>query len=882
MNLKLIPLGMIIIFSMLAPIILNIYGDLIWFSSLNYSSIFLTMFFTSITLGLVFGIAFLAFAFLNIKMAKRAFPKKGQGKSGFLTLLTLLFALIIGLNFSNWEAVLKFLNSTPFNILDPVFGLDIGFYAFQLPFYGFLFNFLLSLMILTIVLTFAVYVICSSPIKKVGDGETPVSYTLDLSGIMEKATPHISALLGILFFVIAFGISLMGYGLLFSQNGIVYGAGYTDLNIILPVLTLLTLVSAILGIVFLLNVKFGKLGIIKLGIIAFIVIAVLGSLASGIVQAFIVAPDEFNAEKPYIERNIENTLLAYNLEGVQENIFPISHNLTMEDIRKNNATIRNIRLWDWRPLQETYKQLQLFRTYYEFSNIDIDRYNLNGQYKQVMLSPRELNTQNLQSGARTWVNEHLVYTHGYGVVMNPVDKVSEEGLPEFYIKDIPPQSPYLDLSRPEIYYGEGTDQYVITRTTTDEFDYPTGEENIYTSYEGTGGIEISDFFTKLVYAFKLGSFELLVSGSIQPGSRLLINRDINTRIGTIAPFLVYDPDPYIVVSEGRLYWIIDAYTTTDRYPYSEPILTTAGQFNYIRNSVKVVVDAYNGDVKYYVIEPNDPVINTYRNIFPELFTDFTEMPGDLQKHIRYPEGLFIIQAEIYSTYHMRDPMVFYNKEDAWVIPEEIYRGKRQEMIPYYVIMKLPGEDMEEFILMIPFTPRGKDNMVAWMAAKSDYPQYGDVIVYQFSKQELTYGPMQIEARVDQDTEISQKITLWSQSGSNVIRGNTLVIPIENSILYIEPLYLEAVERGTLPQLKRVIVAYGNQLTMQESLEEALSVIFEAAPPIVGPDEPEEPRTAEETLSRIAELYEKAQEALKTGDFTLYAEYIDQIGALLGS
>ncbi len=897
--------AIIIILLAALSILLSIYGDLFWFESLGYSNVFLTILFTSIGLGALLALGFLAFSLGNFLAAKRL--SLGKGKPGkrkevtiLIVVLALVFALVIGLAFSrNWETLLKFTNQVPFGIQDPVFGLDIGFFVFSLPFYQFIFSFLLATLALTIVLTVIAYLSLSSKIKveeeekaeKEEGGEEwgffhargkRKSYKMKFSVAKEKLISHVSLLIGLLFFVFSFGFILNRYGLLLSKSGMVYGAGYTDLSVFLPLYLVLAAVSFIVGLLFLVNVKLRAWKIIKAGIGVFVLVSVIGFLIGGIYQGLIVSPDEFNLEKPYIERNIQNTLTAYNLQVMEERTFPVSYNLTIEDIEKNSATISNIRLWDWRPLQQTYNQLQLFRTYYSFPDIDIDRYLLDGLYKQVMISPREMNVNNLPSQARTWVNSHLVYTHGYGVVMNPVDRVSKDGLPEFYMKDIPPESPQLSLDRPEIYYGQETSDYVVVRSTTNELDYPLGDQNIYTTYEGNGGVALSDLFRRLAYAVKFKSIELLVSGSIKPESRILFNRNVDERANEIARFLLYDPDPYIVVSGGRLYWIIDAYTSTNAYPYSEPIILSKGlSLNYIRNSVKVVVDAYNGDVSYYIIDPDDPLIKVYQKIFPGLFQEFSQMPEDLQDHIRYPEGLFKIQAAIYSDYHMKDPQVFYNKEDVWVIPDEIYRKSRQQMIPYYMIMKLPGEEKEEFILMLPFTPRGKENMIGWMAASSDFPDYGKLVVYQFSKQELIYGPMQIEARIDQDAEISQLITLWSQAGSQVIRGNTLVIPIEDSILYIEPLYLEATERGTLPQLKRVIAVYGDKLTMKETLDEALTEIFGAAPsPEPEPTPTPTPGTPEEKLQQIKDLYQNAQDALKAGDLKSYADYMDQIGNLL--
>ncbi len=888
MRIKHIIVAVIIILLLLVIPLLNIYGELLWFSSLGYEAVFLRILLTSIYLGVLFGMVFLVFALINVKTAERmSSKKKGRGgsKGRLLLGLILVFSLIIGISFSNWDVVLKFINASEFAAADPVFNTNVGFYAFVLPFYGFILNFLIATLILTTVLTFITYFFYSNIIKtKLLEEDLESSgvstYIFDVSKLKHRVIPHLSVLLACLFFVIAFGIHLARFNVLFSGSGAVYGAGFTDLNVILPLLTTLSIVAGIIGVLFLINLKLKKSNIIRNGIIVFFVIAVIGLLVSTVVQSFVVSPDEFNMESTFIERNIENTLSAYNLHTVEEKIFPVSYNLTKADILRNTRTIKNIRLWDWRPLKETYRQLQLFRTYYSFEDIDIDRYNLNGEYKQVMISPREMNINNLQSGAKTWINEHLVYTHGYGVVMNPVDKVTSEGQPEFYIKDIPPSSDYIKMERPEIYYGLETGKYAVVKTTTEEFDYPSGEQNIYTTYNGSGGVVLSDIIRRFVYAARFGSVELLFSGSITSESRLLMHRNIVERVRKIAPFLLYDSDPYIVISDGRLCWILDAYTTTDMYPYSEPIylMNTGKSFNYIRNSVKVVVDAYNGDVKYYVIDSADPVIQTYRKMFPEIFLDFSEMSDDLKSHLRYPEDLFRIQAEIYSLYHMKDPNVFYNKEDVWVVPDEIYRGNRQQMIPYYIIMKLPGESKEGFIMMLPFTPKGKENMIGWMAAKSDFPEYGKLTVFQFSKQELIYGPMQIEARIDQDTEISQKITLWSQSGSSVIRGNTLVIPIENSIIYIEPLYLEATERGTLPELKRVILAYGNQITMQESLDQAIDAVFGITPPSTAPAPTNQ--TAEQILIQISDLYNQAQQALKEGNLTRYAEYMDNIGSIL--
>ncbi len=877
----------------------GLIGDWMWFGAVGYENVFLTVVMSSALIGLFSFIVFFSFCAANVAVARRLSAgkskKSGKGAARAMNFVALLLALIAALAMAgSWQVFLKAENATAFGVVDPVFGMDVGFYAFTLPYYYTMLGFALSMLVVSAFLSALTYVFTSAGFKvetvEVGSsfspfigGATKTGVNFKWKGSWKGFLPHVSVLLSAIFVVLAGFIWLARYGILLSGDGAVFGAGYTDIAVNLPMMSILSGLAFVIGMVLLANIRLRRPRFLVYAIGAFIVVSVIGGMVSGVVQGLVVQPDEFNLEKAYLQRNIDWTLAAYGLDGAQEQIFPISYDLNATGIAENNATIGNIRLWDWRPLSQTYNQLQLFRTYYDFNDVDVDRYQIDGMYKEVLVSAREMETNQLTEQAQTWVNEHLVYTHGYGVVMNPVDQVTPQGLPRFYIKDIPPQSQFFSLDQMRIYYGERTHDYAITQSATEEFDYPSGDENIYTSYSGAGGVPLSDGFRKLIYALKFSSPELLVSGSLTPDSRILMNREIVTRTSEIAPFLLYDGDPYVVLSGGRLYWMLDAYTTSDMYPYSEPVYMGWNGFNYMRNSVKVVVDAYNGDVSYYVVDPEDPLIETYSKMFPGLFRDFSEMPDGLKAHIRYPELLFSTQAQIYSTYHMKDPMVFYNKEDVWVIPDEIYRGNRQEMQPYYVIMKLPGEEDEEFILMIPFTPKGKENMVAWMAARSDQPNYGKVLVYQFSKQELTYGPMQIEARIDQDTDISQLITLWSQSGSSVVRGNTLVIPIDNSIMYVEPLYLEATQKGTLPQLQRVIVAYGDRLTMKPTLTEALDEIFGAGAAPSGSSgngEPQPTQTDMEKLKKIAELYDLAQQALAAGDLGGYQNYVNQIGELV--
>jgi len=596
------------------------------------------------------------------------------------------------------------------------------------------------------------------------------------------------------------------------------------------------------------------------------------------VQQFKVLPNEIVLEKPYISNNIKFTRAAYGLGSVVEEEYNVNGKSQPGIIERNDLTLRNIRLLDHRPLKQTYEQLQEIRLYYSFSDVDIDRYIIDGKATEVMLSARELDITQLPGSARTWVNEHLLYTHGYGVTVSPVNKVTKTGQPEFIISDIPPKSiePSLNITRPEIYYGERTDNYVIVNSGTEEFDYPKGDKNKYTTYEGVGGVNIGSFFRKLLFALRFSDIKFILSNYILEESNLLFNRNIHDRVKTLAPFLIYDPDPYVVIIDGRLLWIQDAYTFTDKYPYSTPY----GSLNYLRNSVKVVIDAYNGDVTYYIIDDTDPIVKTYSNIFPELFKPISQLPSGIKEHFRYPELLFSIQSDMYSAYHMEDPVVFYNKEDLWDIPFEIYgTGKEQLVDPYYVIIKLPDSEKEEFTLMMPFTPHKKDNMIGWLGAKSD-ENYGKLVLYKFSKDKLIYGPMQIEARIDQDASISQQLTLWGQQGSRVIRGNLLVIPIENSILYIEPLYILA-EKSQLPELKRVLVSYGDKVVMKETLDDALFAVFGEGSTYSSDEVNGEPisfdlRSLSELSGNAVESYNKVSESMKIGDWAGIGSNLEEL------
>jgi len=621
------------------------------------------------------------------------------------------------------------------------------------------------------------------------------------------------------------------------------------------------------------------------GLVGWIVAAIIvGGIFPALVQRFQVQPNELARERPYIEYNIQFTREAFALSQLEEQPFPAEEAPSLQDVEQNEVTINNIRLWDHRPLKDTYNQIQSIRLYYDFHDVDVDRYLIDGEYRQVMLSARELSAEKLAVEAQTWVNRRLQFTHGYGIALSPVNEVSAEGLPILWVKDIPPVGDF-SIERPQVYFGEKTNDYVIVGTKTEEFDYPMGDENVYGYYQGEDGVSLDSFIRRLVYAWQFTDFNILISGELTPESRVLYYRNIQERVNHLAPFLELDSDPYLVVMEGRLFWIQDAYTTTDRYPYSEPL---GGGLNYIRNSVKAVIDAYDGSVTFYIIDPEDALIRTYQAIFPQLFAPAGQMPESLRVHLRYPEDMFNIQASVYQSYHMRDARVFYNKEDLWAVPKEVYAGTEQLMEPYYIIMRLPDEEKEEFLLMLPFTPVRKNNTIGWLAARCDGENYGNLLAYHFPKERLVYGPSQIENRIQQDTVITEQLALWGRGGSRVIRGNLLLIPLGKSLLYVEPVFLQA-ETGGLPQLKRVIVVVGEQIAMESTLQGSIAAIFGAEAPPIEPvvEPPAPPEQGEPVATEIANLieqarqhYDKAQQYLKAGDWAGYGEELDALKAVL--
>jgi uncharacterized membrane protein (UPF0182 family) len=809
--------------------ILGLYTDWLWFREVQFTSVFVTVLRTEVLLGVVTGAVFFLILYGNVTLARWLTPRDVLGVADdalglpspellapalrrLALPVSIMLALIAGWRGTGrWELVLKALHPTPFGIRDPLFDQEVAFYVFQLPLWTSLYGWLMGVLIVSSLAAIAVY-FCTRGIQVSPAG----------LAIARRARGHLLVLAALLLLLKAAGYRLAMFDLLFSHRGVAFGAGYADVHAQLPILKALMVLAGLVALLCLVTIRLRSWRPLLGGAAVLVGAALLGGVVyPGVIQRYRVSPNEIVTEKPYIDFNIRYTRLAYGLDNIEEREFPAEQTLTLQDLRRNDATLNNIRLWDTRPLLATYSQLQEIRTYYKFTDIDIDRYTINGEYRQVTLSPRELSAQALPS--RIWINERLTYTHGYGAVVSPVNRVTREGLPEFWIKDIPPvASSDLRITRPELYFSELATDYVFVHTRAKEFDYPAGNQNAYTTYEGQGGIPLGSVWRKALFAAHLGDLKLLLSNDLTPASRVLLYRNIRERVQRIAPFFQYDNDPYLVISAaGRLIWLLDGYTVSDRFPYAAP---TRGLGNYVRNAVKVTVDAYDGTVHFYVADPADPLIRTTAQIFPGLLQPLDAMPADLRAHLRYPEGLFRVQAGMYAVYHMRDTQVFYNKEDLWSLPVRPVEGQEQAMEPYYLILRLPGEPQEEFVLLIPFTPSKKDNLAAWLAARSDPPHYGKLVVYTFPKQKLIYGPRQIEARIDQDPFISQQLSLWNQRGSQVIRGNLLVVPIERSLVYVQPLYIAA-EKGQLPELKRVIVGFGDRIAMEETLDGALARVF---------------------------------------------------------
>jgi uncharacterized membrane protein (UPF0182 family) len=916
----------IVLFSLAALIIVvlivlgvadQLLVDFLWFGVLGYRSVFMTQLGAQVAIfaavWLVAFVAICASGFVALGFSQDRERLHIVRRSGDMTevnlpeliralgdrvpwrLLVVGASLLLGLfaasgEASSWDTYLKAFYAVPFGRSDPALGKNLGFYVFTLPLLEDWRDLLLLILFLTAAVTGVLYW-----------ARGALDFRDSPPRISRGAAGHFSVLLAVFFAQRAMNYWLARPELLLHSNGVVYGLRYVDHVLWEPGLWLLVALSLIAAAVSLANL--GQRGL-RLPVVAAIVLfgpAIFLNLVQPVVEKLYVKPDELRVEKPYLERNIALTRIAYHLDSVDVRQFDGKGTLTRAALEQDAPTIENIRLWDPRPLLATYRQLQEIRLYYDFLDVDIDRYWINGKYKEVMLSPRELNVSLLPENAQTWVNRHLKFTHGSGLTMSPVNEKDSEGLPVFYIKNIPAESSVgFKIPQPAIYFGQEPDNYAIVKAATPEFDYPLGADNVYSYYKGTGGVPVSGLFRRLLFSYFYRDINLLVTQNILDGSRIMIRRNISDRVARLAPFLGQDRDPYVVMHDGRLVWIVDCYTTSDHFPYSQ---RNAEGINYIRNAVKVVVDAYNGTTDFYVADPTDPVIRTWQRIFPALFKPMSAMPADLRQHIRYPEDYFLVQADIYRTYHMTDPAVFYNREDQWGFPRENYAGETVPMQPYYVIIRLPGEIHDEYILMLPMVPESRgtvrDNMISWLAARCDGSDYGHLFEFAFSKDRLFYGPYQIQARINQNPDISQQYSLWNQMGSKVILGNLLVFPIENALLYVEPLYIRA-QNGQLPELQRVIAAYSDRIVMGNDLGSTLAALFSAPVKIPLPTVAQAPSAAAQAvtmatasgtakpppgvkgdLASASMHYNRAVAALRTGDWAQFGTEMQQLGTELG-
>ena len=946
----LLVLAIVVVIGALFLSLVNFIANFLWFKEMGYLDVFFKQLVTQLTVGIPTFIVVTALVILYLNHLRKGYFKQiasaEETDMKSLKKATIVLALLFGAGATFfavtqlWFEILKFANSTGFNIQDPLFHLDIGFYLFKLDFLTQLNELLIGVIIGFVALTVIYYILlltvrtpdmfednpqqgqtqeqeqyddgrysgASNPFENATKGAEDIFSKFgfkikrkapqprkqfdddNFKRLMKIASGKIAGLGCIFFLMLAIDFFLKQFDLLHAHTGAVYGAGFTDVNITLwmyRILCGLAVISAILFVVYMAKKQYKKILTVP---VVMIVVGLIGTGAAMLVQNFIVSPDELQKETPYLLNNIEYTQYAYGLEDVDIKSFAADNTLTAEDIANNMETITNIRINDFEPAEQFYNQTQSIRQYYTFNDVDNDRYWVNGEYTQTFLTAREIDENKISD---TWLNRHLKYTHGYGVAMSRVDKVTSSGQPDVLVGNIPPVSAVdeIEITRPEIYFGELSNDYVVVGTKEQEFDYPNGDSNSYNMYEGNAGIKMN-LFNRLVFAIREGSLKLLVSSNINGDSKIIINRNVVDRVHTIMPYLSYENDPYMVTVDGKLYWIIDAYTVSNLYPYSEPY-SEETNVNYIRNSVKVVIDAYNGNTDYYVIDENDPIAQTYAKIYPTLFKKLDQMPEGLKAHLRYANTLFSIQAKVYGKYHMEDVNVFYQSEDLWDIGNEIYGMEKQQIIPNYYIAKLPGESKAEFFNSVPFTPRSKQNMTALMIARNDGDNYGQLVLYQFPKSKTVYGPEQIEAQIDQNTEISKDFTLWASNGTTYRRGNLFVIPINTSVLYVEPVYLEA-QNSSIPEVKRIIMAYKDQIAYGETLADCIITLFgydinadsETKPDdssIINPDDGEEEggetpeaMTQAELIAKAQEAFNKAQEAQQQGNWAAYGTYLEQL------
>ena len=893
-----------------ARAVATFFTNYLWFDSVNLNSVWIKILLTKGALvGATSLLAFI-FIFTNLRLAVRATPvmdifesfESQDPLSRFRAWTNERFlryrlwgsiglSLFLGAGASQlWEQVLLFLNQQPFGVTDPVFQADVSRYVFGLPLYRLFVSWGFQLVIFTSLIIVLFFVATGA--LQLRQGRLPE--------VSSGAKAHLSVLLAFIAILKAFAYRLDSMELLYSPRGKVFGASYTDVIAHLPALNLLILISLFGAVLLLVNIKRRGWLLPATAISLWLAVSIIvGGLVPAAIQRFRVVPDELNKELPYVENHIDYTRLAYGLDSIEEKSFAASPDLSQDDISNNKQTVDNIRLWDPTVLAETYSQLQEIRAYYALQEVDVDRYRINGELTQVMVAARELDQTNLP--AVGWVNERLQYTHGFGVVFSPANNVASQGQPDFYVKGVPATTTVaeLEVEQPRIYFGESADsvEYVVVNSLQDEVDYPLsteGQSVAYTNYSGDGGVGIGSFFRRLGFALRYSELNLLISNQLSDDSKLIMERNIVSRVKKAAPFLYTDNDPYLALIDGNLFWIIDMYTVSDKYPYAQPADTrrineNSGlpvNFNYLRNSVKAVVNAYDGTMNFYVVDENDPIMTAYNDIFPDLFSPKSEMSSELLDHIRYPEDLFTIQSDMYRDYHMTDPRVFYADEDPWVIPSDssttprvaTLRGEFTEigfkpMLPYYLLMSLPGETDLSYLIFQPFNPENRPNMQSFLVADADPENYGQLIDFRLPKGEFVDGPSQVATRINQDPDISQIFTLLDQQGSSVIKGNLFVVPINQSILYYQPIYLQG-EQNPLPEFKFVVVVFQDRIIMSETLSEALASIFgnELISDVVEESEGESPL---DLLAKATTAFEQAQEQLQKGNLGKYQELIDQ-------
>ncbi|HEY7738824.1 MAG TPA: UPF0182 family protein [Candidatus Limnocylindria bacterium] len=892
----LILFGIFIAIQLLSGLI-SLVTDLAWYDALGRRDVLVTRFTAGIAWFLVGFTAFTVPALLSLWVARRLGPQVPIRRVGAIEVpdlsrpatvilvgLVLVGALISGLSWGgNWQTILLFLNGGDFGSTDAAFGRDVGFYVFDLPFWRFVQGWAVISLVVIIGLTIAAYAVAAT------------RWSFHLTAPVRA---HVSLLGATLLLVIAAGYQLDTAELVYATRGIggtVQAAMYTDLNAQAPAYLILTVVAVISAALLLANIWFRTLWLIGLAAGAWLVLSiVVGGFYPGAVQRFSVEPNELERERVYIQRHLAATREAFDLDAIQERDFTGEEPPSRELFDENADTLDNLRLWDYRPLLVTFGQQQILRQYYNFLDVDIDRYEIDAAQRQIMLSGREIEIDRLADAARTWTNERLVFTHGYGVTAVPSNAVTPEGQPDYLISGINRQ-PDLPVGEPRIYFGEATTDYVVVRTRTPEFDYPLGEQaGATTSWTADTGVRVDNFFSRLLFAIRFGDLNLLISDQLTGDSEILYRRDIQTRVPELAPFLAYDRDPYLVSADGRLVWIWDAYTTSDRYPNAQPLPfeSTFPGANYVRNSVKVVVDAYTGDVQFFIADPDDPIIAAWSRIFDGLFEPLSEMPDSLVAHLRYPEDLFAAQNTAYLLYHIAPTDsgagTFYNQDDRWAFPTQAadVSGEGTYLEPYYVIMKVPGEDHSEFVLIQPLVAAQRQNMIAWVAARMDPGDYGDRIEFRFPVDTTTLGPQQIQARINQDSRISAQFTLWSQAGSDVVRGNLLVLPMGDSIIYVEPIYLRSTQ-SSFPEFKRVILADQTRIAFAETIDEGLrQLLGETQVPDPGGGGGggggggELPDDVSQLITLAQEQYDAAQAALNAGDLGAYQDAVDELGRIL--